>query len=232
MMMGKTMHKVFLAMAIVVGMSNVNAASILDFSQNDVVENQNFAGSGYGNNLPETPNVTLEWGVGLQHYNNWNGRGASGQLDFGDHSGSTIGGVIQPPSNGAPINVVLTPEAGYGVYLTSFDLDTWAGGSIAPNGMNVGWELLSGPGVLYSGVYSLPVQSGGNRTAIITGMTEADAISTPLTLRYTLNSGDGTYLATDNIAFGQVTAIPEPATVALLAIAGGALVIAGRRRWA
>lgn len=188
-----------------------NAQSTLIFEDSGLANNIDLAGSGYGNNLPGTPNVTVTWGAGWQNYLDWDGRGVVGQLDY-NASGSN------------PIDLTFTPEAGFGVYVSSFDLDTYDGG----DNVDLFWELLFNGNVIDSGSYLNPT-GVSNRTNFTTNMNAGNAVGGPLTLRVTRNSGFPSYVAGDNIVFAQV-AIPEPTSAAILVSGLGAMALRRRRK--
>jgi hypothetical protein len=49
-------------------------------------------------------------------------------------------------------------------------------------------------------------------------------------LTFTGLSGQGSYFAIDNLTFDQVQAVPEPTTLALMALGLGAVVMRRRRK--
>jgi hypothetical protein len=185
-----------------------NAQSTIIFDDSGLGNNVNLAGTGYGNNLANTPNITLTWGAGWQNYLNWDGRTDVGQLDY-NVAASTV------------IDLTFNPQAGFGVFVSSFDLDTWTGGGST----DIFWQLIDGGNVVDSGTYLNP--SGSGRTTITTNMNAQNAVLGDLTLRFTLNSGLPNYQAADNIVFSQV---PEPTTTALLLGGLGAMALRRRRK--
>jgi hypothetical protein len=185
-----------------------NAQSTLIFDDSGLGNNTNLPGSGYGDNLVGTPNVTLTWGAGWQNYFNWDGRTTAGQLDY-NVAGSNV------------IDLTFHSDAGFGVYVSSFDLDTWTAGG----NTRIDWEILDGGTSIDSGVYLNPLGSG--RTTITTNMDSSNAVFGSLTLRLTQISGLPNYQAADNITFSQV---PEPTSAAVLLAGAGALAMRRRRK--
>lgn len=185
-----------------------NAQSTLVFDDSGLGNNANLPGTGYGDNLVGTPNVTLSWSAGWQNYFNWDGRTTVGQLDYNVAASSVI-------------DLTFNAEAGFGVYVSSFDLDTWTGGGDT----RIDWELLDGLNSIDSGVYLQP--SGSGRTTITTNMDSSNAVFGSLVLRLTRVSGLPNYQAADNITFAQV---PEPSSAAFLLAGVGAIASMRRRR--
>lgn len=193
-----------------------HADSVLEFNMADtgLIRNANFPGSLYGSNLPGTPDVALTWGNGYQQYDDWDGGGDVAQLDFE---------VRRDPASQVfrPIDLIFRPTAEFGVYVTSFHLDTWQGNAAA--NMSIDWQLLDNADqLLFSGNYTPATPVQGDRTLITTGMAADTAHFGDLTLRFLRLNGNPTYIAVDNLAFGQATAVPEPVSTAVLAFATGA----------
>jgi hypothetical protein len=210
----KVVATLFAGGAVMSTTNNVTSADeVLDFV-NGIANNANLQGSGYGNALATTPNININWNsAGWDQYNNWTGRTAVGQLDY-----NAVPDV--------PIEAIFTPDAGFGVFISSFDMDEWGGGGDTINN----WELV---GTGLSGTFDAfstandPSDAGG-RVNVVTGMTAANAVFGPLTVRFTRVSGLTSYIAVDNIAFGQV-AIPEPGALAILSLAGLGATLMRRR---
>ena len=165
-----------------------------------------------------TPNIDLGWlGTGhrLDSYQNWDGRGTVLQTDYLNSSTSNI------------LDIPFTPNsASFGVFISSFELDEYTGGSTAA----VNWSVLNGATTIVSGSWT---RSTGGRDVINTGMTLAQAqanAGAALTLRFERVSGTSSYLAVDNLAFDQVNAVPEPTTTTLAVLGLGALAMRRRRK--
>ncbi len=147
----------------------------------------------YGDNLAGAPNIDVTWNSpddqstadGWDSYNSWDGRGEVGQCDFNQVN---------------PMTITLTPDSGFGAFVTSFFLDEFVGGGDSI----IQWNL---PGTGFSGTWDEfgdAMGGDGGRTLITTGMTAGDAVAGPLVLELTLDSGFGSYQALDNLTFGQV----------------------------
>lgn len=193
------------------------AATTLDFTTG--LNNSGGMPDTYGDNLAGTPNIDLTWNTagddttldGWDSYDNgWDGRGPVGQTDFNQIN---------------PMTVSFTADAGFGTFVTSFDLDEFAGGGDSV----VNWELV---GTGFSGTwddFSDAMGGNGGRSTVNTGMTAGDAVAGTLVLQLEMVSGTGSYLAMDNLAFDQVV-IPEPGS-AILALGGlGALTMRRKRK--
>ena len=194
-----------------------NADEILDFNP--------YTGATYGSNLATTPNIALDWTAGgtqtgggngtggWEDYGTWNGRSEPIQADFNVEGDSVL-------------EMIMTPDAGFGVFVSSFELDEWAGGGDT----SLTWELveagLSGTWDVFNNVND--PGDGGGRTLINTGMTSSNAVFGQLTFRLTQNGGAGNYVAMDNFAFGQ--AVPEPASGVVLVCGLGGLLMRRKRK--
>lgn len=163
-----------------------------------------------------TPNIGLAYnpntgGGVFDSYPNWNGRGH----------------VLQTQYDSSPsLDIVFTPTVGYGVLITSFDLDEYAGGGAS----SISWSIMNGLTTIVSGTWTDFLVANGGRSTVNTGMTQAQAVAnagSPISLVFTINGGKGSYQAMDNLAFDQV--IPEPSTSVLSGLALGALALRRRR---
>jgi hypothetical protein len=163
-------------------------------SSNGTLINQN-----YGDRLVTSPNVVASYaapsGVGEWKFweqANWN-KGGVGFLDSG--SGGQANGT-------ANYELTLTPDTGFGVKLTGFDLIDFATtGETA--GHTVNWTVKNGSGtVLHSGVAAVP---DDGTLHIETAMASPLFGSLKLLLEHT--SGTDNLLAIDNIAFMQVAGV-------------------------
>lgn len=70
----------------------------------------------------------------------------------------------------------------------------------------------------------------GGRTTIVTGMDASSAVFGELELQLQLVSGSTSYQAMDNLSFGQVTAVPEPSSLAMIGVGLGATILHRRRK--
>ena len=160
-----------------------------------------------------TPNINLTWGPGsggvVEYYQNWDGRGDVAQLDFNRPIG--VGSAF--------IDLSFAPDPGWGVLISSFDLDKFSGGAT----MDVNWSIFDGSGTLASGNF---LSASGRQTFSPVYSRNADIGST-VTFRFTYNSGPGSYFAIDNLVFDQV---PEPSSAGLMALGLGLGAAAMRRR--
>lgn len=187
------------------------------YGSNVAASSANFT-AGLTGTVTGTPDIALTWATTgnakYDTYINWDGRG----------------NVVQLEDTGATdeFNITFTPAAGWAVELTSFALDKWSGGGNIVVDWNVSGSL---SGLLANGTWNTfnSVNDPGNVGGRSTIFPEATgALGEAITLQFLFLTGDGTYLALDNLTFAQV---PEPATTA--ALAGGAallLVVALRRR--
>ena len=188
--------------------NNVNISSIAGYGSNVSANSADYLVSPGATGVTGSPDIQLTWGVGYQTYTSWDGRGNVAQLDF----------------NSSPeIDLVLTPGAGAGALVTSFDFDLWSG---APDAnFSVSWSVFDSQGTLASGEWT---QDTGGRTTVNTGLSAgAPRNGEPVTLRYKLNSGSPSYIAVANLTFDQV---PEPSSLALGALGLGLGALAMRRR--
>jgi hypothetical protein len=174
--------------------NNIDISTIGGYGSNVSSSSADYNVSAGATGVTGTPNIALTWGTGYQTYTAWDGRGNVAQTDF------TQAGAPQE------ILLTLTPQAGSGVLVNSFALDEWAGGGDA----NVNWQLADSVGTLASGAWT---RNTGGRDVINTGLTLGDVrLGEAVTLKLTRISGEGSYLALDNLVFDQV---PEPSTIAL-----------------
>ncbi len=157
--------------------------------------------SDHGSNAAGTSNVVLDWSTGgnWDQYAAWDGRGDSYQLQSAQITTGAFSG-----------RVVFTPNTGFAVTITSFDLDEWAGGGDT----TMDWTISgSSSGTLASGTWddfntvNDPGDAGG-RSTVTPNVTGADG--EVLTLSFAQAGGNGEYLALDNLTFDQV--VPGPDT--------------------
>jgi len=190
--------------------NNINISTLTDYGSNVTADSADYVVSSGVSGVTGTPDLQLTWGVGYQTYTDWDGRGNVAQLDFG----------VSPE-----ISLILTPGAGAGALVSSFDIDIWSGAPEADFSIN--WSLTDATGSLASGVWT---QNTGGRSTVTTGVgAENVRIGEPVTLRYSLNSGSPSYVALANLTFDQVQ-VPEPSSIALGAVGLGLGALAMRRR--
>ena len=184
-------------------------ASIAGFGSNVSADGPSYLASLGASGIIGTPGITLGWGLGYQTYIGWDGRGKLAQTDF-------------TRSANADLELSLTPIPGYGVLVSSFDLDEWAGGGTC----DLTWTLSDPIGTLATGNW---VRSTGGRDLITTGLTAANLHDgQTVTFRLQRNSGSGSYMALDNLVFDQI-GIPEPSALSIGLMGLGALALRRRR---
>ena len=111
-------------------------------------------------------------------------------------------------------SIVFTPASGYDVALNSFVFDAadnTPAGSLALT--NWSWSAVgTTSGTLSSGTWA---RTTVGRDTI--SVNARGANSEPVTLSFTFNAGAYNYVALDDVAFDQVVAVPEPASLAAAA---------------
>jgi hypothetical protein len=164
-------------------------------------------GTGYGAAGGATPNVVLDFvplsGSDFFVY----GSGYATLTNALGHSGFDQPGYIQ-----------FTPDAGFDVVLSAFDLAGWSGASY-PNSQV---RIVDSSGTVYLDTGLFTYQP--NTVRQWAGL----EIRSSLPLRLLINDfGD---LGVDNIGFGQVASVPEASSLAMLLAGLGAIATLTRRR--
>ncbi len=152
-----------------------------------------------------TPGVTVAWGAGCQTYTGW---------PFGDNATTGAGRVAQidfDASAQQPVDITFTPDAGLGVVLKGFAFTVWNGSPTVP--VQIRWTVYGGSAaagnVLATGT-SNALGTAGGAQVISTGLTQPHSSATPVMLRWERLSGDGTYIAINNLEFNQGSARTMP----------------------
>ncbi|MGI8604906.1 MAG: glycerophosphodiester phosphodiesterase [Verrucomicrobiales bacterium] len=145
-----------------------------------------------------TPNVVLAWSNGWQTFIGW---------PFGNDATTGAGKVAQADFNssgGAPLDITFTPDTGFGVVVKSFAFTVWNASPELP--VQIQWTVFGGTAisenVLATGTSNAAGTSGGAQT-IPTGLTQVHSGASPVILRWEKLSGDGTYIAINNLHFAQ-----------------------------
>jgi hypothetical protein len=162
----------------------------------------------HGSNVQDTPHIALTWAPTggavnarkqWEQYNGWPGGGEGGavyQIDGWNEGSTQFYDTVH--------TIAFTPEAGYGVVLTSLDLNVWSGGG----NTSVNWAVTGSLGrVLGSGTWETPNGSVVTHTINLAGNG-----SETLTLSLQQISGHTAYLAMDNLTFSENFSylVPDP----------------------
>ncbi len=150
----------------------------------------------HGSNMANTPHISLAWSPTggsnnannqWESYSSWPGGGDGGLV-------YQMGSV--PVDEYKSFEIVFTPEAGYNVQLACLSLNVWSGGG----NTDVNWTVSGATsGELGSGVFNTPDGAVREHEINVSGVS-----SEALTLTLTQTSGDGTYLAMDDLVFGEI----------------------------
>ena len=140
----------FLPLAVLAGLAIATSSADATTTLTGLPATNAAVPSDHGSNAVGTPNIVLDWSTGgnWDEYADWDGRCDSYQLQT-----STVAN---------PGRVVFTPDAGFAVTITSFDLDEWAGGGDT----TVDWTISgSTSGTLASGTWDdFSIANGGRST--------------------------------------------------------------------
>ncbi len=173
-----------------------------------------------------TPNIVTDYSFGgdkavaINAYHNDPPNG------FGTNVAYLAADQVVPPDHIANFYFTFTPDSGYKPIINSFQLGTYG-----PANIEITWRLrpdsITGT-VFDSGSLSLSGNFFSNstqQTITTSGLSYAGIT----VLEVTQTDGPGGTLALDNLNFDQAV-VPEPGTVALLAVSGLAMVFLLRKR--
>lgn len=206
----------FIAAALIVclGIAPAEASSIIDF---DDLGLANYAQvpTGYGSNLSDTPDVTVG-------YSSLNGDGTlyGDHLLFWNDGYGDLSKIAFAINSGKIAEVRLDAAPGYEVQLNSFLLAGYNQADLVATTIRV----LDGSGAILWDASSLTVKGAGATHSTYTPNVSASSLR--------IQWGVDWNIGIDDIAFDQVavTAVPEPAGVAMLAIGGVAAALVARRK--
>jgi hypothetical protein len=154
----------------------------------------------HGSNVQDTPHIALTWaptGGAANSRNQWE--------QYNGWPGGGDGGAVYQVDSAIEHTIAFTPQAGYGVILTSLDLNVWAGGG----NTNVNWAVTGSlSGLLGSGSFNTPDGSVVRHYINLIGRR-----AETLTLSLLQTSGNDAYLAMDNLTFSEKLPylMPDPA---------------------
>jgi len=153
----------------------------------------------HGSNVQDTPHIALTWaptGGADNSRNQWE--------QYNGWPGGGDGGAVYQVDSAIEHTIAFTPEAGYGVVLTSLDLNVWPGGGDT----NVNWAVTGSlSGLLGSGTFFTPDGSVVTHHINLVGRR-----AETLTLSLQQTSGNDSYLAMDNLTFSEKLPylVPDP----------------------
>lgn len=196
--------------------------SLQDTSKGAVVANYGSHVAGPGTGIAQGNGYTPNIGVAFQpDGGNTGGGGGSGGDGWQAYNDSewSVAQLDGVPTNNN-FDVVFTPDAGFGVQINSFVFDDYGGYA---GGHTFDWQILVG-GAPVAGATGVVVNPDQN-LLVNTGMTTP--VFAPATLRIVPTAGAVDDRGIDSLNFDQ--AVPEPAAVSCLVVAG-AIGLLRRRR--
>lgn len=195
--------------------TTTNANIPATFGDNAAVSSTGVEVTGAG-----TPNIDLTWSA-------TGGTWQSYTTDaYASNTWTTGVAQLDSVSTGDTFTLTFTPGAGFGVKINSFNFDTYD--SLAGS-YTMTWDVFSGATGGTSVLSGLVATfSGDVNPGVTVNFTATDSQPYRLVLTMSAGTGQGSYLAVDNISFDQVV-VPEP-SAALLGAAGlGAMALRRRR---
>ena len=175
--------------------------------------------SDHGSFLPGTPNIAVTWSPvgpdGWEAYGGWTNESALNETGTGVYQ-------MDNAFEDRIFTILLTPDSGFDVILTSIDFNVWNGGG----DFNIGWNVSgTNSGTMGSGTFLAPTNQ--NTTLTFGNLTGSGSEAITLDMTILAGSGIHSYLAADNLAFDQ---IPET-TAAVMGVLGlGAMAMRRRRK--
>jgi hypothetical protein len=198
--------------------------SLQDSSKGATVANFGSHVSGPGTGLQQgngyTPNIGVVFAPDGGNTGGGSGSGGDGWQAYNDSEWSVA--QLDGVPAGSNFDIVFTPDGGYGVRVSSFVFDDYAGYAA---GHTFDWQLLGAGNAQLFGGSGVVVAPDANLT-VNTGMT--DPYFGTLTLRIHPIDGAVDDRGIDSVNFQQ--AVPEPSGLAAAAALGLTGLVRGRRR--